>query len=146
MEIKKRYCLEGIKIENKIEGIRIEIEADGAMQESWSAFFEKPFLQYREGVQVPEGLFIDIKYNPEEYKIYYGEKSQAVNIITMVVLCSKGFLKDKVLVVWRRIYELSVDSRKLYSKAVLKKDEKGKYKLKTIFLAGDETTGLLYNL
>jgi hypothetical protein len=136
----------GIQIENKIKGIRIKIEPDEDMQYKWRIFYESSRLRSTQFSDLPVGIFLELPDNPEEGVLFFNKKEQTPNFVLSVVLWNKQLLMLKNRKFTRLLLNLVVNRHCMFSKVILFNDKEGDLLLKTIFLAGDETTGLLNNL
>jgi hypothetical protein len=116
------------------------------MQRKWKRFFGGNFTLADTGREnIPEGLFTDKPIEFKERIFYFNCKEQALDIAIKIILHYGTLNKDKKIKLWRLIYDLC-SQQKLYIKAVTEIGTHSDSKLKTMFLAGDASTGLINNL
>jgi hypothetical protein len=135
-----------IQVLYKPEGIRIIIKPDYYMQLKWQRFFGGNFTladTIRENI--PGGLFSDDPIKFKEKIFYFNCREQAQDIAIKIILHFGLLNKSKNLKFWTLIYDLCANN-KLYIKAVTQIGTRSDSKLKTMFLSGDESTGLINNL
>lgn len=138
--------LKGIEIETKIKGIRIKVEADDSMREKWKFFLSGSALRNTDFIDIPNGLFIESEENPDERILFFDNKKQTSEIISNLILYNEELLKRENRKTWMMFFKYLSEPGKVYAKTVEKVNENGEYVLKTVYLSGDETTGLLFNL
>lgn len=130
----------------KPEGIRIIIKPDYFMQRKWQRYFGGNFtLEQTPREKIPEGLFVEAPIEFKERIFYFNCKEQALDIAIKIILHYGTLDSDKKIKLWKLIYDLC-SQHKLYIKAVTEIGTRSDSKLKTMFLAGDASTGLLNNL
>ena len=134
------------QIENKIKGIRIRLEPDEGMQYKWRIFYESARLRATQFSEIPSGIFLELPDNPEEGVLFFNKEDQTPNFVLSVVLWKEQLLLRKNRKFTKLLLDLTVNRHCMFSKVILFNDEKGDLLLKTVFLVGDETTGLLNNL
>lgn len=138
--------IKGIEIETKIKGIRIKLEADAAMQKKWKFFANGATPRHIAFSEIPEGIFLEVEENPAERILYFKNKEQTSAVILNLILNHGELLKKGNGKVYVMLFNFLAEPGHVYAKTVEEVSEKGEYTLKTVYLAGDETTGLLYNL
>lgn len=130
----------------KPEGLRVIIKPDYFMQRKWQKFF-RGNLKLAETLRekIPEGLFAEAPIEYKERIFYFNAEKQALDIVIRIVLYHRGFNNSRNIKLWTLIYDLCSE-RKLYIKAVTEIGTHSDSKLKTMFLSGDRSTGLINNL
>jgi len=138
--------IKGIEIETKIKGIRIKLEADAAMKRKWQFFANGAMPRHTAFSEIPEGIFLETEDNPAERVLYFKNREQTSAVLLNLILSQEELLKRENGKVWVMLFNFLAEPGHLYAKTVEEISEKGEYTLKTVYFAGDETTGLLANL
>ena len=138
--------IKGIEIETKIKGIRIKLEADSAMQRKWKFFTNGVAPRHTAFSELPEWIFFEAEDNPAERVLYFKNKEQTSAVLLNLILSQEELLKRENGKIWVMLFNFLAEPGHLYAKTVEEISEKVEYTLKTVYFAGDETTGLLANL
>jgi hypothetical protein len=138
--------IKGVEIETKIKGIRIKLEADIAMQRKWKFFANGGTPRHTAFSELPKGIFFETEENPAERVLYFKNKEQTSSVLLNLILSHEELLKRENGKVYVMLFNFLAEPGHVYAKTVEEISEKGEYTLKTVYLAGDETTGLLANL
>jgi hypothetical protein len=143
MENKK---LKNFKIERKVERIKIKIEVNETMVENWKFNLKNPTYITITKERMPKRFFRDGTRKTKTTKSIYYTRKETAFILRTVILRNNTSSWEKRAKILKQIYDMGVNNRSLYSKIILEKDEAGVFLPKTIYLVGDESTGLLYYL
>lgn len=138
--------IKGVEIETKVKGIRIRIEADAAMREKWKFFANGATPRHTAFSELPEGIFLETEDNPAERVLYFKNREQTSAVLLNLILSHEELLKRENGKVYVMLFNFLAEPGHVYVKTVEEINEAGEYVLKTVYLAGDETTGLLANL
>lgn len=129
----------GIKSSVKIDRIEFKLEATEELQKRW-----EQWIKYKTPWTPNIELLFDIieeENKPNEIFRYF-PRVQTGDLLSAVVIPSHLALENLEMML--SIINLA---GRLYSKVLLVKEkENEEYKLKTLFLLGDKSTGLLLNL
>lgn len=130
----------GIESNVKIDRIEFKIEATVAFQKSWEQWVKNK-VPWTPNLALLDYILEEEENKPEE-QVRYFPRDQTANLLAEVVVLSQLAREDVKTTI--NIINLTGS---LYAKALLVKTApNGEYKLKTLFLIGDKSTGLLGNL
>ena len=138
--------IKGVEIETKIKGIRIKLTADAVMQRKLQFFTNGATPRNTAFSELPEGIFFEIEENLTERVLYFKNREQTSTVLLNLILSHEELLKRGNGKVYVMLFNFLAEPGHVYAKTVEEISEKGEYTLKTVYLVGDETTGLLYNL
>lgn len=141
---KKKF--EGLEIERKVEGIRIKIEANKTIVENWKHTLENPTLITITKERIPKRFFRDGTRKTKTIKSIYYTRKETAFMLRTVILPKNTLAGQEGAKILGQLYEMGVNQRRLYLKMILEKEETGAFIPKTMYLVGDESTGLLYYL
>jgi len=135
-----------LEIERKVEGIRIKIEANKTIIANWKHTLENPTLITITKERIPKRFFRDGTRKTKTIKSIYYTRKETAFMLRTVILPNNTLPGKEGAKILGQLYEMGVNQRSLYLKLILEKDEAGAFVPKTIYLVGDESTGLLYYL
>jgi len=146
MKSNSQEKFEKIKVDRQTDRIKIKIEADSAMRKRWEEQRKIPFYLTITKERIPKKAFKDGLRNSKEVKVFYATRKEAALYIGAIIRYNGAFRNGAGRELLQQLEQMGITERKLYAKVVQKKKQGGGWELKTIFLVGDETTGLLYYL
>jgi hypothetical protein len=130
----------GIESTIKIDRIEFKIEATAAFQKSWELWVKNK-TPWTPNLALLDYILEEEENKPEE-RVRFFPRDQTANLLAEVVVLSQLAREDVKTTI--NIINLTGS---LYAKALMVRTEpNGEYKLKTLFLIGDKSTGLLGNL
>jgi hypothetical protein len=143
----KDSWLDNFEVNRKADRIKIKIKANDIIRKNWRESTKNPTYITITKEQIPKRLLRGEEKVGENVKfIYYTRKETAFILNTIILRNNRSFLQKKRAKIIEQLYDMGVNGRSLYSKMVLEKDPDGVFVPKTMYLVGDNSTGILYYL
>ena len=143
----KGSWLDNFEVNRKADRIKIKIKANDIIRKNWRESTKNPTYITITKEQIPKRLLRGEEKVGENVKfIYYTRKETAFILNTIILRNNRSFLQKKRAKIIEQLYDMGVNGRSLYSKMVLEKDPDGVFVPKTMYLVGDNSTGILYYL